>query len=102
MFVMKSLVEKEIFAHKVTELLDSWKPVALSKWNNFCFYFKLTSINHIWDGGGGGVIFVPPILTFVLDQQWCSNLVSSFTNRGRVHKIIQNYESTQASRLMTS
>ena len=59
MFVMKSLVEKEIFAHKVTELLDSWKPVALSKWNNFCFYFKLTSINHIWDGGGGGD-FCPP------------------------------------------
>ena len=43
----------------------------------------------------------PPFhLTFVLEQQWCSNLVSSFINRGRIHKIIQNYESTQASWLM--
>ena len=42
-------------------------------------------------------LFGPTILTFVLEHQWCSNVLSSFTRCSRVHKNIQNYESTQAS-----
>ena len=67
-----------------------------------------SSFNFIWyrdfwaskTRGGGGLAHT--ILTFVLEQQRYSNLVSIFTNLSRVHKIIQNYESTQVSLLMTS
>ena len=49
-----------------------------------------------------GTFCSPPILIFALEQQWYSNVVSSFTSRSRVHKNIQNYESNQVSQLMTS
>ena len=35
-------------------------------------------------------LFGPPNLTFILEQQWCLNLFSSFTNRSRVDRIIRN------------
>ena len=53
-------------------------------------------------GEGGGGLFGSPIVTFVLERQWCSNLVCSFTNLSRVNEIIQNYELNQVSWLMTS
>ena len=56
-----------------------------------------SSFNSIWHKEGG----VFPAPSFV-EQQWCSNVGSSFTNCSRVHKVIQNYESTQVSRLKTS
>ena len=34
--------------------------------------------------------FSPLILTFVLKQQWCSNLLISFTNCSRVHKLFRS------------
>ena len=39
-------------------------------------------------GERGRVLFAlpPSILTFVLQQQWCSNVVSSFISCSRVHK----------------
>ena len=48
-------------------------------------------------GEGGGTFAPPSIPILVLEQQWCSNVVSSFTSRRRVHKNIQNYESTQVN-----
>ena len=48
---------------------------------------------------GARDIFVPspiPNSNFFLEQKWFLNVVSSFTNRSRVHKNIQNYEQTQS------
>ena len=45
---------------------------------------------------GEGFLPLPlPILNFVLEQQWCSNMVSRSTSLSRVQKNIQNYEPTQ-------
>ena len=59
--------------------------------------------------GEGFLVPPTPPPTFpLLHPDFCSravvmfNLVSNFTNRSKVHKIIQNYESIQASRFMTS
>ena len=68
--------------------------------NNYCYILlTLSDTGFFW---GSKTRSHSPILTFVLEQQWCSNLVSSFLSYSRVHKNNQNYELIQASRIITS
>ena len=92
-------IEKEIQNLKISkgsQSLDISTKIIKENVNIFAeVLWKSTnsSIDPTWHGLFGA---------FVLEQQWCLNLVSIFTNRSRVHEIIENYESTQASQLMTS
>ena len=71
------------------KIYSFWQTLTLFTWA------FLSLKNNEWGGTGRG--FPPPFPAFFLEQQWCWNLVSSFTNHSGIHEIIQNYESTQAS-----
>ena len=110
-----SLVTTTILKTKTREvankILDNDKYITTPEFNkltteNFAARLTLSDTGffelqkHNGGEGGRAKVFALLIQTFVLEQQSCSNLVGSFNSRSRVHKSIQNCESTQTSQIM--
>ena len=85
------------FANFCNWSIDNKLNIHLSEDQTKCILF-------CWRHPRGAFCLHPPllILTFVLEQRWCSNLVSNFTNCSRNHKFFQKYQSIQISQFMTS